>query len=299
MKYSSLSAISSRRKASSNSGLSERPSRRQHLVAHLADDLGARVEVLVHAMAEAHEAEMARSCPSPSRGTSGCCSTVPICSSIASTASFAPPCAGPHSAETPGGDGGVRIGAGAAREAHGRSARVLLVVRMEYEQQIERLRRDRIDLVGLARHGEEHVQQVAAVVEIVARIDERLAERVLVGRRGDRRNLGDDAVSEDLALPRVIDVHRVVIERGHRCDHRGHHRHRMGVVMKAVEEAQQRLVDHRVMTDAAGELLELFAARQLAVQQQVADLHERALLGELLDRIAAVQQHARHRRRCR
>ena len=31
----------------------------------------------------------------------GMLSTVPICSSIASTASFAPPCAGPQSAETP------------------------------------------------------------------------------------------------------------------------------------------------------------------------------------------------------
>jgi hypothetical protein len=31
----------------------------------------------------------------------GTFSTVPICSSIASTASFAPPCAGPHSAEMP------------------------------------------------------------------------------------------------------------------------------------------------------------------------------------------------------
>jgi hypothetical protein len=32
--------------------------------------------------------------------------------------------------------------------------------------------------------------------------------------------------------------------------------------------------------------------RQLAVEQQVADLDEVALLGELLDRVAAVQQHA-------
>ena len=173
-------------------------------------------------------------------------STVPICSSMLSTASFAPPCAGPHSAETPGRDRRVRIGAGAAGEPHGRGAGVLLVVGVQDEQQVERLGRDRIDVVGLAGHREEHVAAGCAVVEVVARIDERLAERVLVRRGGDRRQLRDDAVREDLAMPRIMDVHRVVIERRHRGDHRRHHRHRVRVVVEAVEEAQQRLVDHRV-----------------------------------------------------
>ena len=132
----------------------------------------------------------------------------------------------------------------------------------------------------------------AAVVEIVARIDERLAERVLVGRGGDGRQLRDDAMREDLAMARVMDVHRVVIERRHRRHHGRDHRHRVRVVVKAVEEAQQRLVDHRVMADAVGEFVQLPGARQIAVQQQVGDLHEGALLGQLLDRIAAIQQHA-------
>jgi hypothetical protein len=41
------------------------------------------------------------------------------------------------------------------------------------------------------------------------------------------------------------------------------------------------------------ELVLLLLVRQLAVQQQVADLEEVAVLGELLDRVAAVEQHAR------
>ena len=41
----------------------------------------------------------------------------------------------------------------------------------------------------------------------------------------------------------------------------------MRVVMEAAEEAQQRLVDHRVIADAALELVELRLGRQLAVQQ--------------------------------
>ena len=150
----------------------------------------------------------------------------------------------------------------------------------------------RIDVVRLARHREEHVQQVRAVVEIVARIDERLAERVLVSRGGDRRNLGDDAVGEDLAMARVMDVHRVVIEGRHRGDHARQHRHRVRVVLEAVEESQQRFVDHRVVLDRVHELRQLVAGRQLAVDQQVGDLQEVALLGQLLDRDPTMQQHA-------
>ena len=152
-------------------------------------------------------------------------------------------------------------------EAHGGRAGVLLVVGMQDEQQVERFGGHRIDVVLLAGHREEHVQHVGAVVEIVARIDEGLAERMLVCRRRDGRQLGDDAVREDLAMPRVMDVHRVVIERRHRRHHRRHHRHRVRVVMEAAEEAQQRLVDHRVIADAALELLELRLVRQVAVQQ--------------------------------
>ena len=258
-KYSSLSAISSRRSASSNSGLSGRAELRQHLVAHLADDLGARIEVLVDAVAEAHQPEVAGLVLRHRE----------VLRDVVDGADLLEHrehrLVGAAMRRTPqrrhaGGDRRIGIRAGAAGQAHGRGAGVLLVIGVQDEQQVERLGGDRVDLVRLARHREQHVQQVAAVVEIVARIDERLPERMLVRRRGDRRDLGDDAVREDLAMPRVMDVHRVVIERRHRGDHRRHHRHRVRVVVEAVEEAQQRLVDHRVMTDVAGELLQLLAA---------------------------------------
>jgi hypothetical protein len=62
------------------------------------------------------------------------------------------------------------------------------------------------------------------------------------------------------------------------------------VVIEAVEETQQRLVQHRVVADRAVELLQLRGARQVAVHQQVRHLEEARLLGELLDRVAAVKQ---------
>jgi hypothetical protein len=90
---------------------------------------------------------------------------------------------------------------------------------------------------------------------------------MLVGRRSIVGSLATMRCAKDLAVPRVMDVHRVVIERRHRRDHRRHHRHRMRVVVKATVEAQQRLVDHRVIADAVLELVELDTGRQFAVQQ--------------------------------
>jgi hypothetical protein len=123
-------------------------------------------------------------------------------------------------------------------------------------------------------------------------MNERLPERMLVRRRRNRRHLRNDPVRKHLAVPRVVDIHRVVIEGRERGDHRRNHGHGMGVVMEAVEEAQQRFVDHRVMTDAAHERVQLAAARQLAVQHEVADLHESALRRQLLHGITAVEENA-------
>ena len=116
---------------------------------------------------------------------------------------------------------------------------------------------------------------------------------MLVGGGRDGRQLRDDAVREDLAVARIVDVGGVVVEGRHRGDHRRHHRHRMGVVVEALEEAQQLLVDHRVAHDRVVERVELRLGRQIAVDQQVGDLEEARVLGELFDRIAAIQQHAR------
>ena len=53
------------------------------------------------------------------------------------------------------------------------------------------------------------------------------------------------------------------------------------------------LVHHRVAGDAIVEIGLLRGGRQFAVEQQVAGLEEVAVLGELVDRIAAIEQDAR------
>jgi hypothetical protein len=59
---------------------------------------------------------------------------------------------------------------------------------------------------------------------------------------------------------------------------------------QAAEEVLQVLVQHRVVGRLVLQLRELLALRELLVDQQPGHLEERALLGELLDRVAGVAQ---------
>ncbi len=91
---------------------------------------------------------------------------------------------------------------------------------------------------------------------------------------------------------RIGDVGGVVIEGRQRADRADHHRHRMRVAPEALEEAAHLLVHHGVVGDALDEIGLLGRGRQFAEQQQIAGLEEVAVLGQLLDRIAAIEQDA-------
>ncbi len=166
------------------------------------------------------------------------------------------------------------------------------MVGVQDEDAVHGARQHRVGLVVLGRHREAHAQEVRGVVELVLRIDERLADRIFVGHGGQRRHLRDHADRRDHALMRIRDVGGVVIERRQRADAAGHHRHRMGVAPEALEEPAHLLVHHGVAGDAVVEVGLLRRRRQFAVEQQVAGLQEVAVLGQLLDRIAAIEQDA-------
>ena len=83
-----------------------------------------------------------------------------------------------------------------------------------------------------------------------------------------------------------------MIERGHRRDDARQHSHRVRINVEAVKESQQRFINHRMALNRLIELRELIGARQFAVNQQVGHFQEVTLLCQLLDRIAAMQQHA-------
>jgi hypothetical protein len=70
------------------------------------------------------------------------------------------------------GDTGERVGAGGAGDAHRRGRGVLLVVGVQDEDLVQRIRQHRIDLVVLAWHRKAHVQEVLGKGERVLRIHE-------------------------------------------------------------------------------------------------------------------------------
>ena len=116
----------------------------------------------------------------------------------------------------------------------------------------------------------------------------------MVGSFAIRRN------AEIVAVLRVVDVERVVIEGRQRAHHARPSppsgARRGGSRWYRRASCSCTMVWCVTMSTNSSFCL---LVRQLAVQQQVADLEEVAVLRELLDRVAAVEQHARRRRRCR
>ena len=65
----------------------------------------------------------------------------------------------------------------------------------------------------------------------------------------------------------------------------------MRISAEAGVEPRQLLMHHGVARDAFAELVVLLVVGNSTVEQEVARLHEGAVLGELVDRIAAIEQH--------
>src|ERR687887_2554935 len=64
----------------------------------------------------------------------------------------------------------------------------------------------------------------------------------------------------------------------------------MGVATKAAEKIPKLFMHHRVMGDGAHELGLFGPSGKLPVEQQVTDLHEVAMFGELLNGIASIEE---------
>ena len=131
---------------------------------------------------------------------------------------------------------GKGIGQRASGQAHCRRAGVLLVVDMQDEDQVERFLGHRVDFIGLAGYRIHHFEQVARVAQRIVRIDLRFTDRVLVTAGGDRRHFRDQAMRRYLAMFDIADIGRVVVESRQRANDTDHGRHRVGIVIEAVEQ---------------------------------------------------------------
>ena len=162
------------------------------------------------------------------------------------------------------------------------------MIGVQDENALHGAREHGIGLVLLARRAEHHVEEIVDIGEPILGVHERLAQVVLVGHRGDRRQLRNQAEGRYGAAARIVNVDRVVVERGERPDHPAQHGHRMGITPETLIEAHQLLMHHGVPGDDAHEVVELLLVGQFAVEDQVGHLEEAAALGQLLDGIAPV-----------
>ena len=165
------------------------------------------------------------------------------------------------------------------------------MIGMQDKNPVHRARHDRDELVSLARYRKHHMQEIVGISQIVARINEWLADGVFVGHGGDGRHLGDEPVGGDLALLGVGDVGAVMIERAQRSYHAHHHGHGVSVAPETTVKGKHLFIEHGVVGDDILETGLLNGVWQFAVEKQVAHLEEIAMLGEVLDRVAAMQQH--------
>src|SRR5579875_2871675 len=261
----------------------------EHLVGELLDDLPARIEVLVDPVAESHEPPLAGLHLLDDLGHA---LDRPDLAQHADDLLVGAAVARPRERRAGSGDHGVGVGERAADHARRGGGAVLLVVGVEDEEHVERPLEDGVRRVLELGHLEEHREEVAGVGQLVVRVDVRQAAAVAVGEGGDRGHLADQPPRLHPPRLEVHHVLRVGIEGRERPDRADDDAHRVGVVAEPLDEALDVLVEERVHADVVPPHLEVRGRRQLALDDEVGHLEVVALLGQLLDRVAAVAEDA-------
>src|SRR6266853_3478085 len=261
----------------------------EDFVSDVLDDTGARIVILVDAMAESHELDFAGFDALDEVGN-----FLDRANLHEHVQNFFVGAAVQRTVE--GRDrrrrGGVGVHVGAADAADGVGGAVLLVVGMKDEQNVEGVLQGRVRSVFRFGGAKEHVEKVARIAKFVVGIDERHAQSVAIRECRDGGNLSDETISLLLARLRAEDVFRVVIESRKRGNGGDHHAHGMGVVMKAVQKFLDAFVDESVVRDVVGPILQLRGRRQFAMQEQIRGFQIGAFFREVFYWVTAITQDA-------
>ena len=138
---------------------------------------------------------------------------------------------------------------GAAHRPHHVGRAVLLVVGVKDQQYIEGVLQERIRFVLELGGLPHHVQEVAGVRQVIVRVGIGHADRMAIGKGRDRRHLRDQPEDLQVAALGVEDVLCVRVEGGKGADHPHQDAHRMRVVVEAVDQLFDVLVQQGVMGD--------------------------------------------------
>ncbi len=165
------------------------PSLARTSVGRLFDDPGPGIEVLVDAMAKAHQPERIVLV----------LGAIDIVGDIAFPGHHVlqhlddflvgPAVEGSGQRQDPGRDRTEDVGFARPDQAHRGRRTVLTMIGVEDQQHVERRGHDRVGLVGLGRHREHQVKEVGGVVEVIAGIHVGLMGPVLVDPGDHRRKL--------------------------------------------------------------------------------------------------------------
>ena len=167
------------------------------------------------------------------------------------------------------------------------------MVSMQNEDTVDGAREHIVDLVFLTRNRKHHAHEVGRIGQIVARINVGFAHRILVSHGDKTGHLADELHGSHGSLLGIEQVAALGIERGHGSDQAGQNRHRMCIAAEPLQEEMHRLVNERVVHHEVLEVFLFFCVGQFAFEKQITDFKVVAVAGELLDRIAAIEQFAR------
>ena len=240
----------------------------------LLDQRRARIVILVHAVAEAHEAHpLGLRLDLVDEGLdrlSGVADLVEHPQNGLVRAAVQRSGERPH----PRRHRGVQIRLRGADEADRRGRAVLLVIGVEDEEHVEGAHERRIDVVGLIGHAEGHPDEILGVPARRIRVEQRKPRRAL-GDVGDhRRHLGEQENERDVELFLVARIQRVLVIGRQARDARLEDRHRVPAVGEGGEEGLEVLVEQAVPLNRTDEGLQGGGVRQLPVDEQVGDLEE-------------------------
>mmetsp|Transcript_14275 Transcript_14275/g.60390 ORF Transcript_14275/g.60390 Transcript_14275/m.60390 type:complete len:511 (-) Transcript_14275:14-1546(-) len=263
----------------------------EQLVAHVPHQARARVHLLVHPVPETHQTERIRLALGAGHAL-GDPVHRPNLLEHREHRLVGAAVRGSPQRSNPGGDTREGIRLRGSRDSHRAGARVLLVVRVEHQDDLEAPTRHGIEVVRSGGQREHHVHEILREVQIVAWVHDGLPVRGLVRERGERRHLPHASHPREIALGRVPVVVVVVVEGAEGADDGDEDGHGVRVVVKSLEEADEVLVDQPVPAHLPLEFPPLLARRQGAAEEQVPAVGHVAVLGDVLDGVPAVQEPA-------
>ena len=184
----------------------------------------------------------------------------------------------------------IRVAERAAHRAHGAGAAVLLMVDVQDEEHLERAGQHRVGRILGLDHPPQHVHEVFRVAQVVIRVHVGKTQAMPVGHGGNGGHLGDQPLDLQQPVGGIVHLMGLGIDRRQGRHGADQHRHGVGIVPKALHELLHGLVQHGVVGDLVDPVVELAGRRQFAKQNQVGNFKKRAMLGQLLNGIAAILQ---------